>query len=116
MFQGIPDNATLVPGQTVQLRFNRAPTTHCSDPLAKYPTSKYGYGVWLYNNPVRDLDTIDYSASVKIAQGINATSGVVNVKIPTNLPHVKDETVWYLRLDTSLDTAPQVRPFTKILK
>ncbi|KAJ5725244.1 uncharacterized protein N7483_006601 [Penicillium malachiteum] len=108
VYQGIPDNSTLAAGQSVQLRFNRAPTTHCSDPLAKYPASQYGYGVWLYNNPVRHLDTISYAQSVKLLQGVNATSGVIDIEIPKDLPHVADGSVWYLRLDTSLDTAPQM--------
>ncbi|KAJ6031847.1 hypothetical protein N7540_002579 [Penicillium herquei] len=106
VYQGIPDNATLAAGQSVQLRFNRAPTTHCSDPLAKYPAGKYG--VWLYNNPVRNLDTISFAQSIKLLQGVNATSGVIDIKIPKDLPHVADGSVWYLRLDTSLDTAPQM--------
>ncbi|KAJ5259436.1 hypothetical protein N7478_012417 [Penicillium angulare] len=106
VWQGIPDNATLTEGQTVHLRFNRKPTTHCSDALTKYPAS--GYGVWLYNNPVRHLDTINYAASVKIEQSVKVTNGLIEVKIPASLPKVEDGTVWYLRLDTSLDTAPQM--------
>ncbi|KAJ5991938.1 hypothetical protein N7451_007662 [Penicillium sp. IBT 35674x] len=106
VYQGIPDNSTLSPGQTVSLHFNRAPTTHCPDPLAKYPTGTYG--VWLYNNPVRDRDTISFAQSIKIEQGINATCGHIYVKIPAKLPAVQHGDLWYLRLDTSLDTAPQM--------
>ncbi|KAJ5523914.1 hypothetical protein N7494_010564 [Penicillium frequentans] len=105
-WQRIPDNSTLSPGQTVSLHFNRAPTTHCPDPLAKYPTGTYG--VWLYNNPVRDRDTISFAQSIKIEQGINATCGHIYVKIPAKLPAVQHGDLWYLRLDTSLDTAPQM--------
>lgn len=106
VYQGIPDNSTLSPGQTISLHFNRAPTTHCPDPLAKYPTGTYG--VWLYNNPVRNLDTISFTQTIKIEQGINATCGHIYVKIPEKLPAVQHGDLWYLRLDSSLDTAPQV--------
>ncbi|KAJ5912500.1 hypothetical protein N7504_001383 [Penicillium tannophilum] len=94
------------PGQTVSLHFNRAPTTHCPDPLANYPTGTYG--VWLYNNPVRDRDTISFAQSIKIEQGINATCGHIYVKIPAKLPAVQHGDLWYLRLDTYLETAPQM--------
>jgi hypothetical protein len=90
----------------VHLRFNRAPTTHCSDPLAQYPGSNYT--VFLYNNPVRNLDTIHFDAQVKIAGDIPESAGKVDVKIPRDLPQVKDGSVWYLRLSTTLVTAPQV--------
>lgn len=99
-------------GQTVHIRFNRQPTTHCSDPLTKYPTSKYS--IWLYNNPVRNLDTINFDQSIKIADNIPANANAFDVKIPAKLPNVKNQDVWYLRLSTSLDTAPQVR-YTPIL-
>lgn len=100
----------------MHLRFNRHATKHCADPLAKYPASKYN--VFLYNNPVRNLDTIDYDQSIKIATGLDASSGVIDVKIPANIPKVKNGDVWYLRVDTSLDTAPQVwiLSLLKILK
>lgn len=106
VYEGIPESATLTPGQSVQLRFNRHATSHCSDPLAKYPAGKYN--IFLYNNPVRNLDVIDYDQSIKIATQVDGTSGTINVKIPSNLPKVKNDTVWYLRLDTDLATAPQV--------
>lgn len=93
-------------GQTVHLRFNRAPTTHCADPLAQYPGSNYT--VFLYNNPVRNLDTIHFDAQIKIAGDIPESVGAVAVKIPKDLPQVQDGTVWYLRLGTTLATAPQV--------
>ncbi|KAJ5682810.1 hypothetical protein N7462_005975 [Penicillium macrosclerotiorum] len=106
VYQGIPDNSTVIAGQTVHVRFNRQPTTHCADPLAKYPGDKYS--VWLYNNPVRNLDTIKFDQQIKLVDGIPESAGVVDVKIPKNLPKVKDGSVWYLRLGTSLSTAPQV--------
>lgn len=94
-------------GQTVHLRFDRQPTVHCSDPLAKYPAGEYS--VWLYNNPVRDRDNIKYDKQIKIASGISAKANSVDIKIPANIPKVNNKDVWYLRLDTTLVSAPQVR-------
>ena len=106
VYQGIPDNSTVTAGQTVRVRFNRKPTGRCPDPLTQYPGD--AYSVWLYNNPVRNLDTISFDQSIKIAGGINETAGVVDVTIPKNLPAVQDGSLWYLRIGTSLSTAPQV--------
>jgi hypothetical protein len=74
--------------------------------LAQYPGSNYT--VFLYNNPVRNLDTIHFDAQIKIAGDIPESAGKVDVKIPKDLPQVKDGSVWYLRLSTALVTAPQV--------
>jgi hypothetical protein len=90
----------------VQVRFNRKPTGRCPDPLAQYPGDDYN--VWLYNNPVRNLDVISFDQSIKITGGVKEKAGVVSVTIPKNLPEVKDGSVWYLRVGTSLSTAPQV--------
>lgn len=57
---------------------------------------------------MRNLDTIHFDAQIKIAGDIPESVGKVDVKIPKDLPQVKDGSVWYLRLDTSLPTAPQV--------
>ncbi|KAJ5161900.1 hypothetical protein N7492_007292 [Penicillium capsulatum] len=108
VYQGIPDNSTVTAGDTIHLRFNRQPTTHCSDALSKYPADKYS--VWLYNNPVRNRDTVSWDQSVKVLDGIDGNKGFVDVKIPKNLPQVQDGSVWYLRLSTVLSTAPQVCP------
>lgn len=108
IYQGIPDNSTVTAGQTIHLRFNRKPTTHCADPLNKYPGDKYS--VWLYNNPVRNRDTISFDKEIKIVDGIPESAGAVAVKIPKNMPKVNDGSVWYLRVGTSLSTAPQVCP------
>lgn len=107
VYQGIPEHSAVTEGQTVHLRFNRKPTVHCSDPLTKYPTGKYS--VWLYNNPVRDRDNLKYDQRIKIADNISGTANAVDVKIPANIPKVNNKDVWYLRLDTVLETAPQVR-------
>ncbi|KAJ5221890.1 uncharacterized protein N7469_010777 [Penicillium citrinum] len=106
VFQGIPDHAAVKEGQTVHLRFDRQPTVHCSDPLAKYPAGEYS--VWLYNNPVRDRDNIKYDKQIKIASGISAKANSVDIKIPANIPKVNNKDVWYLRLDTTLVSAPQM--------
>lgn len=109
VFQGIPDNSTVSPGSKITLEFNRASTSHCDDTLAKYPGSDYS--LWLYNNPVRNLDMIHFDQEIKITDGIPEKDGTVTFTIPENLPAVKDDSVWYLRLSTSLSTAPQVSGF-----
>lgn len=106
VYQGIPENSTVTAGQTIHLRFNRKPTTHCPDPLNEYPGDDYS--VWLYNNPVRHRDIIHFDKEIKITDGIPESAGVINVKIPKNLGNVQDGSVWYLRVGTSLSTAPQV--------
>ncbi|QQK42024.1 hypothetical protein Pdw03_4878 [Penicillium digitatum] len=106
VYQGIPDNSTVSAGQTVRVHFDRQPTGRCPDPLSQYPGSDYG--VWLYNNPVRKLDTISFDKSIKITGGIKEKAGLVDVTIPKDLPQVKDGSLWYLRIDTSLSTAPQM--------
>lgn len=106
VYQGIPDNSTVTAGQTIHLRFNRKPTTYCPDPLNKYPG--HHYSVWLYNNPVRHLDDIHFDQEIKIVDGIPESVGGFDVKIPRDLPKVEDGSVWYLRVWTTLATAPQV--------
>lgn len=106
VYQGIPDNSTVVAGQTVRIRFNRQPTTHCANPFNKYPGENYS--VWLYNNPVRHRDTISFDQQVKVTDGIPESAGAVDDKIPKTLPPVTDGSVWYLRVGTWLSTAPQL--------
>lgn len=106
VYQGIPDNSTVAPGTTVDIRFNRAATTNCADPLAQYPGDYYS--IWLYNNPVRHLDTIHYDKQIKLKDGFSEKDGKVTITIPKNLTAVNDDTVWYLRLSGSLLTAPQM--------
>jgi hypothetical protein len=93
-------------GQTIKVRFDRKPTGRCPDPLAQYPGSDYS--IWLYNNPVRKLDDISFDQSIKITTGIKEKAGVADVTIPKDLPKVKDGSLWYLRVSTSLSNAPQV--------
>jgi hypothetical protein len=90
----------------VRVHFDRKPTGRCADPLSQYPGDDYS--VWLYNNPVRNLDTISFDQSIKITDGIKEKAGLVDVTIPKDLPQVKDGSLWYLRVGTSLSTAPQV--------
>jgi hypothetical protein len=90
----------------VSVRFDRKPTGRCQDPLSQYPGDDYS--VWLYNNPVRKMDTISFDQSIKITDGIKEKAGLVDVTIPKDLPEVKDGSVWYLRVATTLSTAPQV--------
>ncbi|KAL5363636.1 hypothetical protein BJX96DRAFT_156010 [Aspergillus floccosus] len=106
VFQGIPDNSTVSPGSKITLEFNRASTSHCDNTLAQYPGSPYT--LWLYNNPVRNLDMIHFDQEIKITDGIPEKAGTVTFTIPKNVSAVKDDSVWYLRLSTSLSTAPQM--------
>ncbi|CAI7589743.1 hypothetical protein PCG10_001746 [Penicillium crustosum] len=106
VYQGIPDNSTVSAGQTVRVQFDRKPTGRCPDPLSQYPGDDYS--VWLYNNPVRNLDTISFDQSIKITDGIKEKAGLVDITIPKDLPQVKDGSLWYLRVGTSLSTAPQM--------
>ncbi|KAK1145429.1 hypothetical protein N8T08_004304 [Aspergillus melleus] len=106
IYQGIPDNSTVAPGDKIDLRFNRAPTTHCADPLNKYEAGSYS--VWLYNNPVRHLDTIHFDQELQLKTGIRESDGAVTITIPKNVTAAKDDSVWYLRLDTTLTNAPQM--------
>lgn len=106
VFQGIPDFSTVAPGSTIQIRFSRAPTSRCPDPLTQYPGDPYS--VWLYNNPVRDRDLLNFDHSARLVQGIPEADGSVTITIPSDLPDVNDSSLWYLRVATSLSTAPQV--------
>lgn len=90
----------------MRVQFDRKPTGRCPDPLSQYPGDDYN--VWLYNNPVRNLDTISFDQSIKITAGIKEKAGLVDITIPKDLPQVKDGSLWYLRVATSLSTAPQV--------
>ncbi|KAF9894794.1 hypothetical protein FE257_004415 [Aspergillus nanangensis] len=105
-FQGIPDNSTVAPGTQINVKFNRADTGRCDAYLNQYPGDPYS--LWLYNNPVRNLDVISFDQSIKITDGIAEADGCVTFTIPDNLPVVADDSVWYLRLSTSLSTAPQM--------
>ncbi|KAI2791091.1 hypothetical protein POX_c03946 [Penicillium oxalicum] len=106
VYQGIPENATLSPGQEIELRWNREPTTHCGNPLAEYPASNYS--IWLWNNPQRVPNSINFDARVKVVDEIPSITSKISVKIPTDLPKVDDDSVWYMRLDTTLGSAPQM--------
>ena len=69
--------------------------------------------MWLYNNLSRDRDMINWDHRVKVKGDIAESDGAVTITIPTDLPAVDDETVWYLRLDTTLSTAPQVSHYKR---
>lgn len=106
VFQGIPDNSTVAPGSTIQIRFNREPTTHCPDPLVQYPGDSYS--AWLYNNPVRNRDVISFDQSLPLLRDVPESDGGMSITIPADLPDVPDSSVWYLRIQTTLSNAPQV--------
>lgn len=73
IYQGIPDNSTVAPGTQLELRFNRAPTTHCPNPLTQYPGSDYK--VLLYNDPVRGPNYVTFDQSIMIHKGIKEEDG-----------------------------------------
>lgn len=71
----------------------------------------------LYNNPVRNRDVVSWDQRVRIADGVSEDDGEVTITIPDDLPSVEDNSVWYLRVDTSLLEAPQVislHPFVDV--
>lgn len=45
---------------------------------------------------------------VKLQDGIPSDAGSLTFELPDDLPEVGDDSVWYLRLNTYLPTAPQV--------
>lgn len=74
--------------------------------MAQYPGDYYN--VWLYNNPVRGMNTINYDQEVKLKDGFSEKDGKVTITIPQNLSAVNDDSAWYLRLSASLSDAPQM--------
>jgi hypothetical protein len=78
-------------GDKIEFRWNRNPTSHCPDPLCEYPGSDYK--IVMYNNP---------------QLGPSGVTAEQTAQIPKSLPDVKDDSLWYLRIETVLETAPQV--------
>ncbi|KAE8147828.1 hypothetical protein BDV25DRAFT_159550 [Aspergillus avenaceus] len=103
VWQGIPDNSTIAPGAEINIKFNRD-SPKCKE-LRSFPGSPYS--VRLYNNPVRNPE-VSWDETVNVKGNITESDGAVSITIPTDLPEVADDSVWYLRLDTSLSTAPQM--------
>lgn len=64
--------------------------------------------MWLYNNPVRVPNGVNFEQEIKLKDGFSEKDGNVAITIPENLPAVNDDSVWYLRLSGSLSTAPQM--------
>lgn len=56
---------------------------------------------------MRDRDTINFAESI-IVKRDGVEDGKVDWTVPDDLPQVEDNSVWYLRLDATLSTAPQV--------
>ena len=84
-------------------------TGRCDSNLSQYPGTPYA--VWLYNNPVRNHDVVSWDQRVKVTDGVSEDDGEVTITVPEDLPAVGDDSVWYLRVDTVLSTAPQVSSF-----
>lgn len=110
--QGIPESSTLSPGDHINIHFNRNPTEHCSNPLTEFPGSDYK--LWLVNAPTRNLDTINFEHSVIFRKEVDEAKGTVGWTVPKNLPKVEDSSLWYLRLDATLATAPQVNTLSSL--
>ncbi|KAB8219909.1 hypothetical protein P875_00021554 [Aspergillus parasiticus SU-1] len=106
VFQGIPDNSTVAPGAEINIKFNRN-SKNCES-LTQYKGADYS--IYLYNNPVRNLDTIHFDKELFIKRDIPEQDGAVTITIPSQeeLGTVADDSVWYLRLSTSLNDAPQM--------
>ncbi|KAA8642807.1 hypothetical protein EYZ11_004341 [Aspergillus tanneri] len=103
VFQGIPDHSTVSPGAEVTLKFNRASTGRCGAYLDQYPGTPYK--VALYQNPIRNRDVVTWDKRVSVVDGVNEADGKVTITIPKNLAQDGD---WYLRVDTTLEKAPQM--------
>ncbi|KAB8078123.1 hypothetical protein BDV29DRAFT_166928 [Aspergillus leporis] len=103
VFQGIPDNSTIAPGAEVTLKYNRV-SENCES-LKQYPGANYQ--ARLYNNPVRNPE-VHWDQEVLVKKEIPEADGYVTIVIPQDLPEVADDSVWYLRFSTSLNTAPQM--------
>ncbi|KAL4819768.1 hypothetical protein BDW67DRAFT_154093 [Aspergillus spinulosporus] len=103
-YSGPTENSTLTTGTPLEIKFNRN-SGRC-DSLNDYPTGNYS--LWLHNNPVRNLGFVNSDYQVKIQDGISSDATSVTFTLPDDLPEVADDTVWYLRLDTYLPTAPQM--------
>ncbi|KAI9369546.1 hypothetical protein BJX61DRAFT_136858 [Aspergillus egyptiacus] len=104
ILQGIPENATVAANTAIEIKFDRD-SGRCDESLSAYPADNYN--VWLYNNPVRNMG-ISWDAQVKVLGDVPADAGSMTVTIPDNLPEVEDDSVWYMRVDTVLATAPQM--------
>ncbi|KAE8380207.1 hypothetical protein BDV26DRAFT_257892 [Aspergillus bertholletiae] len=107
VFQGIPDNSTVAPGAEINIKFNRV-TENCDASLAQYPGADYT--IFLYNNPVRVPNGFTSDREISVKKDIPEKDGAVTITIPSQeeLGTVADDSVWYLRLSTSLNDAPQM--------
>ncbi|KAL4984429.1 hypothetical protein BDW68DRAFT_18896 [Aspergillus falconensis] len=104
-YSGPTENSTLTTNTPLEIKFDRN-SGRCDSSLNNYPASNYS--LWLHNNPVRNLGFVDSDYQVKIQDGIPSDATSVTFSLPDDLPEVDDDTVWYLRLDTVLATAPQM--------
>jgi hypothetical protein len=93
-------------GDKIEFRWNRNPTSHCPDPLCEYPGSDYK--IVMYNNPQLGPSGVTAEQTVILYGGIKEEDGKFRAQIPKSLPDVKDDSLWYLRIETVLETAPQV--------
>ncbi|KAL4882268.1 hypothetical protein BJY04DRAFT_187565 [Aspergillus karnatakaensis] len=111
-YAGPTENSTIAPNWPVEIRFNRN-SGRCDSLYDQFPTGEYS--LWLYNNPVREAGFVKSDYQVKLEGNIPSDAGSVTFTLPDDLPEVDDDTVWYLRLDTWLPTAPQTPTFFNAL-
>ncbi|KAL4914670.1 hypothetical protein BDW62DRAFT_190077 [Aspergillus aurantiobrunneus] len=111
-YSGPTENSTIAANSPLEIHFNRN-SGRCGSTFDNYPTSEYS--LWLYNNPVREQGFVNWESRVKVQGEIPSDADSVTFSLPADLPEVEDDTVWYLRLDTTLPTAPQMPSFFNAL-
>lgn len=99
------ENSTIPAGTEVTIQFNLE-SGRCNNLYEGQ--SPNNWSLWLYNNPVHDMGFADWDKQVPINKNISAEARSVTFSIPTDLPPVDDDSLWYLRLSASLPRAPQV--------
>ncbi|KAF4159536.1 hypothetical protein CNMCM8927_003123 [Aspergillus lentulus] len=90
VFQGLPDNATAT-----------ALILCC-----EYPGNDYK--IVMYNNPQPGPTGVNVEQTVILYGVIKEEDGKFRAEIPKSLPDVKDDSLWYLRIEAVLETAPQM--------
>ncbi|KAL4787026.1 hypothetical protein BJX76DRAFT_354636 [Aspergillus varians] len=103
-YSGPTENSSIAANWPVEIRFNRN-SGRCDALYDGFANAEYT--LFLYNNPVREQGFVQSEYQVKLQDGIPADAGSVTFSLPTDLPEVADDTVWYIRLATYLPTAPQ---------
>ncbi|KAL4794987.1 hypothetical protein BDV19DRAFT_363866 [Aspergillus venezuelensis] len=112
-YSGPTENSTLTTATPLTISFNRNSGRCDNDYYDQYENGNFS--LWLYNNPVHDMGFVNADEQLKVQNGIPADATSVTFQIPSDLPEVNDDSVWYLRLDTYLPNAPQMPTFFNAL-